>query len=93
MFMNTISHGGGLGREAMEIGLQHTCNEIYNPADKIPVSIVFVIGDIEANTKLDILKGRFGCPNDVNQFISDQEAIDKYGFRNGWNAESQNKWG
>ena len=77
----------------MEIGLQHACNEIYNPADKIPASIVFVIGDIEANTKLDILQGRFNCPSNVNQFISDQEAIDKYGFKYGWNAEAQNKWG
>lgn len=39
----------------MEIGLQHAYNEIYNPDDKIPASIVFVIGDIGANTKIEIL--------------------------------------
>ena len=59
----------------MEIGLQHAYNEIYNPADKIPASIVFVIGDIGANTKYEILSRRFNCPNTVSLSISDENAV------------------
>jgi hypothetical protein len=59
----------------MEIGLQHAYNEIYNPADKIPASIVFVIGDIGANTKYEILAKRFKCTEKVSLSISDEDAI------------------
>ena len=62
---------GGMGREAMELGLQQAYKEIYMPADGNPASMVFVIGDIEANTKLEILKARFNVPSTVDLNIKD----------------------
>ena len=49
-FLKTISVDGGLGNEAIEIGLRH--------ANQINVSQVILIGDASANTEQDVHKRR-----------------------------------
>ena len=51
--MDGISVSGGMGEEAVEIGLQHAVNEANN-ADSVPLSQVFLIGDAPPNPPSDI---------------------------------------
>jgi hypothetical protein len=58
------------------------------------VSVIFVIGDIPANTKKEILKLKYKAPVSVNPSLTDQEALSKYGYREeGWNESLQAKYG
>ncbi len=44
-----------MGCEAMEIGFWHANNEIYQPEDGIPVSLIYVIGDAPANPNKEVV--------------------------------------
>ena len=51
-FLNPVTVSGGIGREAIEVGLQFA-NEVadQHQNDSNPLSQVFIIGDIGPNTK------------------------------------------
>jgi hypothetical protein len=51
--MDGISVSGGMGEEAVEIGLQHAVNEANN-AGSVPLSQVFLIGDAPPNPPSEI---------------------------------------
>ena len=53
-FLKDIKAEGGQGDEAVEIGLLHANREIYElkGEDKVPVSLIYVIGDAPGNATL-----------------------------------------
>lgn len=54
-FMNRISVSGGLGNEAIEVGLWHAVQESEKPEG---ISQVILIGDMPANTEKEVLDRR-----------------------------------
>jgi hypothetical protein len=54
-FLKNIKESGGQGCEAVEIGLWHANNEINNPEDGVPVSLIFVFGDAPGNANINII--------------------------------------
>jgi hypothetical protein len=56
-FLKDIIADGGQGDEAVEIGLLHANREIYELKDKVPVSLIYVIGDAPGNASIaDIIR-------------------------------------
>ncbi len=55
--MDGISASGGQGREAVEIGLQHSVYEANNPGS-VPLSQIFIIGDAPPNTPSEVEEKR-----------------------------------
>jgi hypothetical protein len=43
------------------------------------------MGDIPSNTKQEILRLKFKSPSSVNPSMTDEDAISKYGYKEGWN--------
>ena len=55
--MDGISVSGGMGAEAVEIGLQHSVYEANNPGS-VKLSQVFVIGDAPPNSLKEVEERR-----------------------------------
>ena len=55
--MDGIGVSGGLGEEAVEIGLQHSVFEAKTPGN-VPLSQVFLIGDAPSNPPDEITERR-----------------------------------
>lgn len=80
--------------KAIEIALWHANNEIYSPSDGgEPVSLIFVVGDAPANTKEDILRLKYRCPETFDDSITDEKAKSLYGYNKGWSDSLQAKYG
>ena len=52
-----------------------------------------MIGDVPSNTKQEILRLKYKCPVSVNPAITDEQAKDKFGYKEGWNDDLQAKYG
>ena len=58
------------------------------------MSLIFVIGDIPANTKKEILCLKYKAPWSVNPSLTDEEAKSEFGYREGgWNESLQAQYG
>ena len=80
--------------KAMEIAFWHANNEIYSPSDGgEPVSIIFVVGDVPANTKEEIMRLKYRCPETFDDSITDEMAKSLYGYNKGWSDTLQAKYG
>jgi hypothetical protein len=56
----------------MEVAFWHACKEIFTPSDgDEPVSLIFVIGDAQSNTKQEILSRKYNCSSSVNPSMTD----------------------
>jgi hypothetical protein len=71
-FLGKVKVKGGQGCEAVEIGLLHANREIYEPKDKVPVSLIYVIGDAPANANINVVNMKKKYVN------SKRNAIDNY---------------
>jgi hypothetical protein len=91
-YLTNIMVEGGMGCEAVEIGLWHANNEIYKPDDGIPVSLIFVIGDAPANPNLEIVKLKRKYANTktakidhyINQSLTDAQANQIFAINRFW---------
>jgi hypothetical protein len=90
-FIETVEASGGQGCEAVEIGFLHANREIYEPADKVPVSLIFVIGDAPANANLNIvnMKKKFtnskaNAIDDYPQLVNDNDARKLFALHSAW---------
>ena len=71
-FLDGIKADGGQGCEAVEIGLLHANKEIYEPADKVPVSLIYVIGDAPGNANIDVVDKKKRWANSEKYFDNPQ---------------------
>jgi len=69
----------------------HANNEIYNPRDGIPVSLIFLIGDACSNASIDIINAKKKFYDSERYFIdelkgpiSDWEALKKFKNHTKW---------
>jgi hypothetical protein len=99
-FLEGVVASGGQGCEAVEIGLLHANREIYEPADKVPVSLIYVIGDAPANANLDIvnMKKKFNnsktnAIDDSPQFMSDNDAKKLFAVHQAWGEVEKRAFG
>ena len=49
------------------------------------MSLIFVIGDQASNTKYEILWLKYKAPLSVNPYMTDEVALQKYGYNERWN--------
>lgn len=70
-FLEGVVASGGQGCEAVEIGLLHANREIYEPEDKVPVSLIYVIGDAPANANIDVVNMKKKFNNSKTNAIDD----------------------
>ena len=86
--------GISTAKKAMEIALWHSNNEIYSPSDGgEPVSLIFVVGEVPANSKEDIVRLKYRCPATLDVSITDEKAKSLYGYNQGWSDALQAKYG
>ena len=71
LFLQGVVASGGQGCEAVEIGLLHANKEIYYPADKVPVSLIYVIGDAPANANLNVVNMKKKYKSNTKYSIDD----------------------
>lgn len=45
------------------------------------MSLIFVIGDADSNTKKEILRLKYKAPRSVDPSLTDEEALNKYGYK------------
>ena len=86
-FLETIIATGGQGCEAMEIGLLHCNKEIYEPADGVPVSLIYVIGDAPANHTIEVVNQNKMSKNKQGKFAWGKEEEKAFGESTTWDEQ------
>ena len=99
-FLEGIVAAGGQGCEAVEIGLLHANREIYEPEDKVPVSLIYVIGDAPANANIDVvnMKKKFNnskasAIDDYPQLMKDDDAKKLFAVHSAWGENERRAFG
>jgi len=87
-FLKDIKANGGQGDEAVEIGLLHANREIYEPEDKVPVSLIYVIGDAPGNASLADInkKKKYNNKGDEHKAWNKEEEK-AFGKSNTWDKQ------
>ena len=99
-FLEKVVASGGQGCEAVEIGFLHANREIYEPADKIPVSLIYVIGDAPANANIDVvnMKKKFtnsktNAIDDCPQLMNENDARKLFAAHTSWGENERRAFG
>lgn len=99
-FLEKVVASGGQGCEAVEIGFLHANREIYEPADKVPVSLIYVIGDAPANANLDVVNMKKNFYNskthaidDYPQLMNDNDARKYFNVHTAWGENERRAFG
>ena len=99
-FLGKVKVKGGQGCEAVEIGLLHANREIYEPKDKVPVSLIYVIGDAPANANINVVNMKKKYVNSTTdaidnhpQLTNDNIARNKFVVNKVWTDDAEIAFG